>query len=249
MHTAPPTARISRDATRFTVTVRRLDDAPEIAQLVELHDDNATLTRGRDAVFAAITRALARGERLELVPVVRSVSSESDDAAGLRAAVLHDPASRSETSSTLSLQTPQDMHLLGLRLERPSSRAAREVYATLLGVDVGELRGAENRGVWRWYVSDRTVRWAPLEGAPAVHHRAHRVVAPQPKTAPLAGGGERQHPRRHPLDHLLGPRSPRHAAVRRGATGHSGPGARCAHQALPAVPQSARIPARSAGHC
>lgn len=182
MHTAPPTARISRDATRFTVTVRRLDDAPEIAQLVELHDDNATLTRGRDAVFAAITRALARGERLELVPVVRSVSSESDDAAGLRAAVLHDPASRSETSSTLSLQTPQDMHLLGLRLERPSSRAAREVYATLLGVDVGELRGAENRGVWRWYVSDRTVRWAPLEGAPwALRWKARRSACRAPR--------------------------------------------------------------------
>lgn len=106
VNTPPPLSRVTLDATRLTVTVRRTEDAPEIAQLVDLHDGDATVARGRDAAFAAITRALARGERLEIAPVVWAVSAKSDEAVALHAAVQHDPASRDEPSFMRSLQTP-----------------------------------------------------------------------------------------------------------------------------------------------
>ncbi len=81
-----------------------------------------------------------------------------------------------------SLQSPQDAHLLGQRVERPSNRRAREVYAAFLGVDARELERAESGGVWRWFASDRTVRWAPREGAPwAMRKKARRDACESPR--------------------------------------------------------------------
>lgn len=175
----------SLHTTHATVTVRRLDDAPEVAQVVSLRfegHDGAPTVHGRDAVMAALTQALARGERVELTPRVESVSAVSDEAAGLRAsASLRESLTRREPA-TASFDTPLDMHGLGLRLDRPASRSAPSVYAALLGVDEGALRGAEEGGVWRWYASDRTVRWAPQEGAPwALRWKATRSACQTPR--------------------------------------------------------------------
>ncbi len=171
-----------REATRFTATVRHLDGAPDVAQLVELRSGDVIVAQGRDAALSVITRSLARGERVELVPSVRVVAETSDEAVGLRAAGLRDPTAGVAASLMLEVATPQDMHQLGLRLDRPVKRRAREAYAALLGVDPGDLRGSEDGGAWRWYVSDRTVRWAPQEGAPwALRWKTKRGACPTPR--------------------------------------------------------------------
>ncbi len=103
----------------------------------------------------------------QLVPRVEVVAADGTEVAAMRATVsLHDPGARHQLAPAPSLSSVQDAHLLGLRLDRPQQRSARAVYAAFLRMDERDLRGTEDGGAWRWYPSDRTVRWAPVEGAP-----------------------------------------------------------------------------------
>ena len=87
-----------------------------------------------------------------------------------------------EANASWSLQTPHDAYLLGLRVEHPANRSAREVYAAFLGVEPHTLRATEGGGVWRWFASDRTVRWAPQERAPwAWRKKATRDACESPR--------------------------------------------------------------------
>lgn len=163
--------------------MRSVADDPAVTQLVALSfggPDEAV--HGRDAILAALAHRLARGERVELVPRVEVVAADGTEVAAMRAAVsLHDPGARHQLALAPSLSSVQDAHLLGLRLDRPQQRSARAVYAAFLGMDERELRGTEDGGAWRWYPSDRTVRWAPVEGAPwARRWKATRAACTTP---------------------------------------------------------------------
>jgi hypothetical protein len=154
--------------TRVTALVRRIADDPTVTQLVSLaFGGTDDVVHGREAILAALGQRLARGERIELVPSVEVVPAGGAEVQAMRAAAaFHDPGARHQLALAPSLASPQDAHLLGLRIDRPAQRMARPAYAAFLGVEARDLRGAEDGGVWRWYASDRTVRWAPAEGAP-----------------------------------------------------------------------------------
>lgn len=177
-----PTILPAQTAVRLIATVRQIESEPDLVRVIELRREGIAepIARGAEAVLGALARALAEGTRVELLPHVETVSPSSREGEGLRASVLL-AGSPSASRQGLLLATPQDFHLLGLRLERPSQPRAPDACAALLGVNASELRGGTPDGVWRWYPSDRTVRWAPTEGAPwALRWKATRSACLTP---------------------------------------------------------------------